>query len=91
MLLLRLSPTEMIATRTSVVTRILHLGVQGPIKTKNVGHLRERLGHYGIEIYIDGRQLNDVIFDHSLIVTEINFTNNLVYIHCHCCRMSVFE
>ena len=26
-------------------------------------------------MYIDGRQLNDVIFDHSLIITEINFTN----------------
>ena len=33
-------------------------------------------------MYIDGRQLSDVIFDHSLIVTEINFTNTLLYIHC---------
>ena len=30
-------------------------------------------------MYIDGRQLNDVIFDHSLIVTEINFTNTLYF------------
>ena len=65
----------------SVLTRILHLGVQRPIKTKKVGHLKDRLGRYGIRMYIDGRQLNDVIFDHSLIVTEINFTSTLLYIH----------
>ena len=75
----------------SVLTRILHLVVQGPIKTKKVGHLRDRLGRYEIRMYIDGRQLNDVIFDHSLIVTEINFTNTSHYIHCNCCRMSIFE
>ena len=27
------------------------------------------------------QQLNNVIFDHSLIVTEINFTNTLLYIY----------
>ena len=67
----------------SVLTRILHLGVQGPIKTKKVGHLRDRLGRYGIQMYwyIDGlcRQLNNVIFDHSLIITEINFNNTVLY------------
>ena len=68
---------------SSVLTRILHLGVQGPIKTKKVGHLRDRLGRYGIQMYwyIDGigRQLNNVIFDHSLIITEINFNNTLSF------------
>ena len=63
------------------------LGSKGP---KKLGHLRDRLGRYGIRMYMDGRQLNDVIFDHSLIVTEINFTKTLneyktIYAVKFCC------
>lgn len=74
---------KLLDLNSSVLTRILHLGVQGPMKTKKVGHLRDRLRRYGIQMYwyIDGfgRQLNNVIFDHSLIITESNFNNTLYF------------
>lgn len=65
------------------------LGSKGPLRQKSGSFERETGSLWNLNAYIDGRQLNDIIFDHSLIITKINFTNTLLYIHGNSSGMSI--